>query len=163
MSNIRNMHSSFSQFPDDENFSGLYEVLWDDGTLRYRGRFLVNLTRVGQHIEFWANGNIREVSYWVDGTICGTALTFYEDGLRENVIDYPEFGADQDSWLSRSYGAGTGDLISMDKMFADRFTRENIWKLKRIKDAFEDIDFEAIANEAVQQFIAATAHLDDEE
>jgi antitoxin component YwqK of YwqJK toxin-antitoxin module len=76
--------------PDD--FEGVWIEHWPNGQLKFRGTYKKDGLRVGQHICFWENGVLREVSTWEQGWVTGTLIRFYEDGTRECEKEFGEHG-----------------------------------------------------------------------
>jgi antitoxin component YwqK of YwqJK toxin-antitoxin module len=94
-------------YPDAE-FHGIYEEYWPNGKLKYRGEFEALRKRVGQHVAYWENGFVKEISYWLDGWVCGTVSRFYENGVRDEELHYGERGSRTRAWVGYSFGCRTG-------------------------------------------------------
>ena len=101
--------SYLSQYPEDDDFTGIYETYWPNGRLQYRGFFEEFATRHGHHIEFWPNGNVKELSTWNHGWIVGTQVCFHENGHRESEIDFSTSGSRSLTRVEKHFGEN-GDL-----------------------------------------------------
>ena len=89
--------------PSPADFEGILTEEWSSGKVRFRGAFRKFCTRVGQHVAFWENGIVREISHWVDGYPTGTRATYYEDGERNEEVFYGEQGARHGNIVCRSF------------------------------------------------------------
>ena len=131
-----------------EDFEGSWVEHWPDGSLKYRGTYQSGRKRVGQHISFWENGVLQELSYWDDGWVCGTVIWFTEDGSKECEKDYGEYGGRTRSWIERLYLDGIqpstiyewkeGDIVA-------KWTRPDLREIER------EIGFDKIVQDAVRQ------------
>lgn len=90
-------------YAPNEEYQGVLESYAPNGQLLFRGEFEKGEKRIGQHISFWDNGNLKEVSYWVDGWIHGTQLWFDEDGSLSVERFFGENGGRHRRWIERHY------------------------------------------------------------
>jgi hypothetical protein len=131
-----------------EEFAGLWIEYWPDGSLKYRGQFQSGQKRIGQHISFFENGVLDELSFWDEGWVCGTLIWFREDGSKECEMDYGEYGGRTRCWVERSYGI-ENDLWKVTVWEANRPHAE--WKHPELRKIDAEIDFDKIVNDAVKQ------------
>jgi hypothetical protein len=146
--NYRNFGDSFSNVSPPEDFEGLWIEHWPDGTLKSRGAYQSGNKRIGQHISFWPNGELQEVSYWDEGWISGTLIVFREDGSKERERDYGEYGGRTRCWIERCYGA-SGDLWTVEVWKDDKMVAE--WISPETREVFDEIDLEKIVDQAVKR------------
>jgi hypothetical protein len=135
--------------PDD--FVGLLVEHWDNGQLKFRGRYEKGGKRVGQHICFWENGALQEVSYWTDGWVTGTTLWFREDGSKDCEKDYREHGGITRSWIERRYSID--DRLCRVFVWLDDVTKAE-WIEPETRALDEEIGLNDIVDEAVRKFKA---------
>jgi hypothetical protein len=138
--------SSCGAFPD-EDFEGLWIEHWPNGQLKFRGYFKKRHKRVGQHICFWPNGVLREVSFWDEGWVCGTVIWFREDGSKESEKDYGEFGSRTRSWTERWYG-GESELWKVIVWRDGRPIAE--WEDPQTRRIGNEVELDRIVNDAVK-------------
>lgn len=131
-----------------EDFQGLWVEHWSDGQLKYRGQFALGGKRIGQHIAFWYNGNLQEVSYWIDGWVNGTVIIFNEDGSKETEKDFGEHGGRTRNWIERSYHS-EGDVWNITTWKNDEIVAE--WIHPETQKLFDEIGLDAIVENAVRR------------
>jgi hypothetical protein len=132
--------------PDD--FEGIWIEHWPQGTLKYRGEFQKNAKRVGQHICFWVNGVLDELSFWKDGWICGTVLWFRDDGSRECEKNYGEVGGKRRTWVERLYGEDSR-LFTIFVWKNHEIVSE--WTEPELLELEKQVDIDKIIDDAVRQ------------
>ena len=143
--------SALSVCPPDE-FEGLYQERYPDGQLKYRGFFEKNCVRTGQHLEFWPNGFVKEISYFANNRIVGTSLNFYENGTRESEQDYLENGSKKGNWIEKNYGSETGMLLSIYRNIGN--DSESLWlhaNVEKIESEFRE-EWDQMIQDSVQDF-----------
>ena len=86
----------------EKDFDGVWEVLYPNGQLKFRGAYK-NGKELGQHLCYWENGVVAEVSFWDEGFVYGTVLKFREDGSKQAEEDWGEYGGRTKSWTARIY------------------------------------------------------------
>jgi hypothetical protein len=134
--------SSLNVYPPDD-FEGVWTERWRDGQLKTRGAYKKGGLRIGQHLHFWQNGALREVSYWVQGCVSGTLLLFHEDGTRESEFDYGEEGARRGSYTQRSYsidGRLSYLYVWQNYIIVSRWGRADLLDLEKAIGADERIE-----------------------
>lgn len=132
----------------DESYEGLVELFHDNGRLKYRGNFAEGI-RIGQHIEYWENGNVLELSYWKDGWIVGTALRFHENGVRYEEEYYSEDGSKDGSRTCRTYSEDEDKMIIVTE-FGPEGSKE-VWVDEDYAKSRPPVD-PSIAEDAVRKW-----------
>jgi hypothetical protein len=112
----RNYGDTCSGIYPPEDFEGLWVEHWPNGQLKFRGEYKKRNMRNGQHLCFWENGVLRELSYWERGWVTGTLIRFYEDGTKECERDYGEHGGVIRSWTEHAFS------------IRGRLSYINVWK-----------------------------------
>lgn len=147
-----NDYSRFSDsgcgvYPPDE-FKGLWVEHWPNGILKFRGEFRKNGMKVGQHICFWENGALSEVSHWREGWVCGTLISFREDGSRQRERYYGEHGGRNRFWVERFYDEDS-ELYAIYVWKNEQIVSE--WASPEELEMEKEIDIDRIVDEAVRQ------------
>jgi hypothetical protein len=133
------------------NFQGLWTESWPNGQLKFRGQFETGIRRIGQHISFYENGVLQEVSFWDQGWVCGTVLWFRDDGTKEYERDYGEHGGMTRSWTEK-YFSNSGDLRSVRVYRDDKLIAECRDSVSR--DLWQKIGGDNIVDDAVRMVYA---------
>ena len=136
---------ALAEYPDEDSFSGLLEIGWDNGRLKYRGEFKAGKVPHGQHLEFWPTGTVHRISYWDQGEVLGTALTFREDGSREFDFHFGLKGRRNESCIQVAYGHD-GEVNYITKHRHDSET-----DLYRHEDFEDPTDLEQIIQAAIDE------------
>ena len=89
----------------DEAFEGELVEHWDNGLLKFKGKFDQGRKRTGLHVCYWENGALHEVAYWRDGWNVGTLLRFRENGTRQTERNFGENGSQSQSWTEKRFGS----------------------------------------------------------
>lgn len=134
-------------YPDDA-FEGLLVEHWPNAQLKYRGQFKKHGKRVGQHMCFYENGVLQELSYWNDGWVTGTAISFREDGSKEMERDFGEAGSRTRDWIERWYGYD-GELWRVVVWSRNGVVAE--WMSPLLRQIGDDIELDKIVDEAGKQ------------
>jgi hypothetical protein len=143
----RNYGDSCSGVYPPEDFEGLWMEHWSNGQLKFRGQYKRKLKRVGQHISFYENGVLQEVSCWDEGWACGTVIWFREDGSKECEKDYGEHGGLTRSWTEKCYSM-SGQLHAVRVHRDDKLVAE--WVDPESRKLWEAIGADKIVEEAVK-------------
>jgi hypothetical protein len=136
-------------YPDDD-FEGVKTEVWPDGTLRFRGMFKKGARRVGQHISFWENGLLEEISYWDDRWPSGTTLWFYNNGTKECEKDYGVYGGRTREWVERHFDEH-GTLFMVLVYRNDSIVAE--WIEPSVRKDLVDVGSDDIIERALDQFV----------
>lgn len=100
--------------------------------------------RVGQHVAFWKSGIVREVSYWRDGYLVGTKLSFHEDGERNEETFFGEAGSTEGSWVHRTY---VDDSLFSMEVYEDHVMTQK-WTTQESIELREELGFDQIMRDA---------------
>lgn len=138
----------FELYPRDD-FDGLWEVLWTNGRIRFRGTYKRGLKAIGQHLFFWENGNLAEISYWQDGFPSGVEIKFREDGSKESEKDYGEHGGYTKSWTERLYDSTNSQLFMLTVVTNNKVVAE--WTRPDMREIFDQIELNKCVEEAVNR------------
>lgn len=143
-------------YAPSEDFSGVLEEHDPNGQLLFRGTFERGERRIGQHIAYWDNGNLKEISYWVDGWICGTQLLFDEDGALSNERFFGDRGGRLRTWVERHYRHFQYRENDSGKVWWIEFYENNELKAEWIdsetREFEKENDWDAMALRAVKRF-----------
>jgi hypothetical protein len=131
-----------------EEFEGLWVEHWSNGQLKYRGLFKRNQMRIGQHISFFETGVLHELSYWQDGWVVGTVMSFREDGSKEYERDYGEHGGVTRSWTEKYYSAASGALHSISVYRAEESIAE--WMEPESRKLLDSLGIDKVVQDAVR-------------
>ena len=130
------------------DYEGLWIEHWPDGQLKFRGHFDRRNKRIGQHISFWENGVLQELSYWVEGYACGTVSWFREDGTKELERDFGEQGGKTRSWIERSFSI-SGRIYNVEVWTKGKCVAE--WVDPETQKLFDEISLDDIVASAVRE------------
>jgi antitoxin component YwqK of YwqJK toxin-antitoxin module len=75
----------------DEDYTGLWEVYWPNGVIKFRGNF-VNGKEEGECLCFWDNGNLAQRGTKVNGECVGVWTDYSYDGAMTLEGEYGESG-----------------------------------------------------------------------
>jgi len=152
---MHDRHEYYRDLPDScsgvyppEDFEGLWSEHWPNGQLKFRGEYKSRRMRVGQHLSFWENGVLKEISYWDQGYACGTVIWFCEDGSKECEKEYGEHGARIRSWIERTYMKDNG-IFSIHVWKADQLIAT--WTRPELREIVDEVGMDDIAAEAVRE------------
>lgn len=143
-------------YAPSEDFEGVLESHDPNGQLLFRGEFEKGEKRVGLHIAYWDNGNVKEVSYWADGWICGTQLWFDQNGTLETERFFGESGGKKRRWIERHYahmrepGNEALKVWSIEVYENDELLKE--WTDEDIVDSEAEARIEESARLAIKKF-----------
>ena len=143
---LHNPDSRTGVYPPME-FEGLWIEHWPNGQLKFRGHFDRRNMRIGQHISFWENGVLQELSFWNEGFACGTITWFREDGSKEVERDFGEYGGRTRSWIERFFSV-SGPLSYLCLWKEDVLVAE--WTRPDLRELEKEIDLDGIVKEAVR-------------
>jgi hypothetical protein len=147
----RDVYDSAVAVYPPEDFEGLWTEHSSAGQLTYRGEFKKGRMRIGQHISFWDSGLLREISVWDEGWVCGTLISFYEEGSKQFEKDFGEYGGRIRCWTERSYGFGNGQLMSVTVWKDGHILAE--WVNPESRRIWKEIDGDKIVAESFARFI----------
>jgi hypothetical protein len=145
--NYRDFGDSRSGVYPPEDFEGLWVEHWPNGQLKFRGQYKKGEMRVGQHMSFYENGVLDEISSWSEGWMHGTVLWFREDGSKEREKDYGEAGGTTQSWTERWYGLDS-DLWKVEIYKDGKVVSE--WTHPEVREIWKTIDADKIVQDAVR-------------
>ncbi len=146
--NYRNYADSCAGVYPPEDFDGLWVQHWSNGQLKYRGQYKPGRKRIGQHICFWENGVLQELSYWDDGWVTGTLLRFNEDGSKDSEKDYGVHGGVTRSWVERWFDLNS-NVFNITVWKNDEMVAE--WKDPETRRIWDEIGGDQIVERAVDQ------------
>lgn len=140
---------------------GLAEVFHPNGILKYRGEFEEGGIRIGLHIEYWENGNVRELSYWHEGWIVGTCLRFNENGIRDEEEDFGETGSREGCVFRRTYSPIDGAAKQVKEVTPEGV--KSIWIAERYKGIIDPARDQKRIDDAVREWKIKTGRLKDDQ
>lgn len=113
MPRFENYHECASFFslhePEPANdFCGFWEEHYPHGQLKYRGKFYGNRERRGQHVLYYENGNVQELSTWHEGWPVGTWSIYSEEGYLMTTIELGELGAKASTYIEKVFSTQFG-------------------------------------------------------